>query len=126
MEEQNVSEPNQNTTLAEEEQLYLQAAFLSDVMQILNPVIDNVENEYMQPVLLDTTSLFIDCELPQPAEYVEDVSNTFGATQPITTNDTMRLDKTPNKTTTRKQIQSRWINVKDRFALNTIDILKLF
>ncbi|CAF3647791.1 unnamed protein product [Rotaria sordida] len=106
MEEQNVSEPNQNTTLAEEEQLYLQAAFLSDVMQILNPVIDNVENEYMQPVLLDTASLFIDRELPQTAEYVEDVSNTFGATQPITTNDTMRLDKTPNKTTTRKQIQS--------------------
>ncbi|CAF3947640.1 unnamed protein product [Rotaria sordida] len=104
MEEQNVSEPNQNTTLAEEEQLYLQAAFLSDVMQILNPVIDNVENEYMQPVLLDTASLFIDRELPQTAEYVEDVSNTFGATQPITTNDTMRLDKTPNKTTTRKQI----------------------
>ncbi|CAF1214633.1 unnamed protein product [Rotaria sordida] len=118
MEEQNVSEPNQNTTLAEEEQLYLQAAFLSDVMQILNPVIDNVENEYMQPVLLDTTSLFIDCELPQPAEYVEDVSNTFGATQPITTNDTMRLDKTPNKTTTRKQ------KTKRKFILPEFDVLE--
>ncbi|CAF1309688.1 unnamed protein product, partial [Rotaria sordida] len=91
-----VSQPNQNTTLTTDD-WDLQAAFLFDEIQFENLSADHIENENTQPALLNVVLSCAESEILQHVEPVEDISNTFGASRPITATIEIRTDKTAVK-----------------------------
>ncbi|CAF3646969.1 unnamed protein product [Rotaria sordida] len=98
-----VSQPNQNTTLTTDD-WDLQAAFLFDEIQFENLSADHIENENTQPALLNVVLSCAESEILQHVEPVEDISNTFGASRPITATIEIRTDKTAVKVKNHKKI----------------------